>query len=160
MIRLNDSGIFKLFMLGVGLLGFILATTYNTTAGMIPLVLSALLIILTTFMFLQENVPALSKFLGFINQKGLFSEEKSSAGSPENSRDDKQEYRKLLRLLIWLIAFAVVLGFVTYFVAVPLFLLLFIRFEGSQSWRNAIITSAGMGIFMVVLLDVLLKSTF
>lgn len=159
MIRLNASGIFKLFMMGVGLVGLILATSYNPTARMIPLGLSVLLIVLMALMFLQENVPALSKYFGFMGQRGLFSEEKAKTDSAEKSEEAKQEYRKLFRLIIWLVAFTILLGYVNYLIAVPLFLLLFIRLEGGQSWRSAVYVAAGMGIFNFLLFDLLLKTS-
>lgn len=160
MIRLNASGLFKLFLIGVGLVGLVLSTNYNPTARLIPMWLSILFILIMGLLFLQEHVPALGKHLQFMGQSGLFAKQKKKTDSPERAEQEKQEYRTLFRLVIWLVAFTIVLGFVNYLISVPLFLLSFIRFEGKQSWRNAVYVAAGMGIFNFLLFDLLLKSSF
>lgn len=159
MKQLKASGLFQLLLIGVGLVGLISATSYNPQARLIPMALSILLILLMALLFLQENVPAAAKHLWFMGQSGLFAGKEKQSQCEDREEKEQQEYRKLFRLLLWLVAFTAMLGFVTYLITVPLFLLLFIRIEGGQTWQNAAYASAGMGVFNYLLFDLLLKTS-
>lgn len=91
--------------MGVGVVGLIMSQSYSDRARLIPMWLSVFVIIIMLLLFLQENVPAVGKYLSFMDQSGLFAKQKIKTDSAEQSEKDKQEYRILFRLLIWLAAF-------------------------------------------------------
>lgn len=161
-MRLKSSGWFEVALMILSVVMFVVGSTYNPRARTMPEVLSVLLFVLALLVFLSENVPAASRHMGFMRQKGFFTnqtakkEDETESSEPESGAN---EMRKLVRIILWLIGFVAVLKFVSYLITIPVWLLLFTRFEGGRSWRSSIGSAVGMGIFNYVLFAVLLHTT-
>ncbi|GAB6174006.1 hypothetical protein JCM15765_34840 [Paradesulfitobacterium aromaticivorans] len=178
-MKLKGNAIFELFLLVLSVAMFFVSWSYNPRARFIPEILSVVMFILAMLLLLGENVPSLQKRMGFMRQKGFFTNTGSAGkiseqdqGAVTDSGTEKEtepvsesdaslkENLKLVRLLLWLIAFVVMLRFVSYLITVPVWLLLFIKAEGERSWRQSALVAVGMGIFDYVLFTVLLRATF
>lgn len=172
-MKLKGNGVFELFLVVLSVVMFFVSWSYNPRARLVPEILSVIMFVLAMMLFLSENVPSMQKRMGFMRQRGFFTKTGSAGKGSEQSQDVEREGKgaeteteikseniKLIRLLLWLIAFVVMLRFVSYLITVPLWLLLFIKVEGERSWRQSALVAAGMGIFDYVLFAVLLRATF
>lgn len=181
-MKLKGNAIFELFLIALSAGMFIVSFTYNPRARFAPELLSVLMFFLAMLLFLGENIPYFQKRMKFMNQRGFFTKtesegenrarvkEQSSSGELAQSEPGTasgsgsgaafKENLKLIRLLLWLILFAVMLRYVSYLITVPVWLLLFIKLESERSWLQSGLVAVGMGIFDYVLFAVLLRATF
>jgi len=68
--------------------------------------------------------------------------------------------RSFLRMVAWLIGLLVLLKFVTYLIAVPLFIFLLLWLEAKERWKVSLAIAAGVGIFMFAVFELFLDATF
>jgi len=165
-MKLKGSSWFELAIVIISVVMLVISTSYNEKARLFPMVISVILIVVMVLLFLQETVPAASRYLGFIGSGGLFASRKSASGKDEGESDKAPnaaaqhgEVYRLFRFILWLLGCIIMLKFVTYLIVMPVFLLLFTKVEARQSWRNAVGVALGMGVFNYLLFTVLLGST-
>ncbi|GAB6153793.1 hypothetical protein JCM17380_25430 [Desulfosporosinus burensis] len=163
-MKLNGKGIFELALVAFCALFFIVSFRYNPKARLAPEIFSAALFLLASLLFLGDNVPFFQKRLKFMNEKGFFTDiqkkEEDLASKENKGTVVVNENVKLIRILLWLVGFLVALRFVTYLIAVPVWLLFFTKIEGDRKWRESAYLALGMGIFDFVLFDLFLHVTF
>ena len=106
-------------------------------------------------------MPCLCRPLGFVQREGFsFGQREDGLAADEKAAVSKNDSRRLIRLLAWFVGFTAALGYVSYLIVVPVFLALFVRLEGKQTWWVALAVAAVMGMFDYLLFDVLLESSF
>jgi hypothetical protein len=160
-MRLKASAWFLLALIVMSVGMFVTASGFNPRAKLMPQILSVVLFVLALLLFISENVPASQRYLGFMSQKGYFNDnstnkEMTGESEPDSSAGDN---RKIIRIFLWLIGFIAVMKFVSYLITIPLWLMLFIRFEGGSTWRSAITVAIGAAIFVYLMFAVLLQSS-
>lgn len=172
-MKLKGNAVFELVLVLLSLIMFIMAGSYNARARVAPEILSAVVFILALVLFLGENIPFFQRRMGFLKDKGFFTQSSGSkhgeetpvavdakAQAGDSGIQARSELIKLIRLLLWLVLFVAALRFVNYLITVPVWLLLLIKFEGGRKWRDAVLAGVGMGIFDFVLFAVLLHVSF
>ncbi len=172
-MKFKGSALFQLALMVLSLGMGIMGTQYNPQARLIPEILSIILFILASGLFLGDNIPFFQRRMRFIGDRGFFTQ----TGAPPASKPDAEstqqnvesdspaepparESLKLIRQFGWLIVFVAALRFASYLIVVPIWLLLYIKFESGRKWRDAVYAAVGMGIFDYVLFALLLKATF
>ena len=164
-MNLKGKGIFELVLVAFCVLFFIVSFRYNPRARLAPEVFSFILFFLAGILFLGDNVPFFQKRFKFMHEKGFFTnvqklEEGDNVHTENKGTKVVNENLKLIRIVLWLVGFAIVLRYVTYLITVPVWLLLFTKFEGDRKWREASYLAIGMGVFNYVIFAWLLKVTF
>lgn len=160
-MKLKGSTWFVLLLLVYTVMLLVMSGAYNPRARLIPELLAVVLIVLLVPLFLQESVPSLRRPLSFVQREGLvFAPTTDEPAANEKATDPKKENWHLIRLLVWFVGFTVALRFVSYLILVPVFLFLFILWEGKQKWWVALSVAVVMGIFDYLLFALFLNSTF
>jgi 4-amino-4-deoxy-L-arabinose transferase-like glycosyltransferase len=166
-IKSKDA--FPLFLLGFAVLLIFMSTDYPWQAQMLPTIFGIIVILLIVFQLMIEKSKRLHASLGFlvkkeeinadIDQNSEKEEDQSSKENNEAQREDQLVNRKELAMFLWIIFLVVLLYYMPYYTAVPIFLFVFTKFFANVSWRNAVLATIIMTSFMYVLFSLVLNVT-
>jgi hypothetical protein len=138
---------------------------YGFRARVFPATLGSLIFFMALLQFLGDAFPAVQKKLPFLGAKGIALEGSAASHAPKDTQVRAEHERKPSWLPIYgifaaLVAFAVLLHFTSFLVAVPAFLFLFAWLVAKERLIPALGLAAGVTIFMYLIFRVILGSQF
>ncbi|GAB7389160.1 hypothetical protein BSNK01_29980 [Bacillaceae bacterium] len=137
----KGENIFNLILLVVFLLAIVMSFSYNPLARMFPLLFGLIAFLLLFLYFLFTNMKIPPKFLRFIGRQGALS---GIDGTAKQTRGDEEEdvsWKEAFLIFACLAGYVLIMAWVDYLLATLIYLLLFLRFAGSVSWKTSIIFS-------------------
>ena len=162
-MKINERSVVTFIFLALTMSFVFIAFKYRPDARLFPLLLGIPLSVLLILQLLFDLLPKLQAHLSFLKDEGIFSR---IGGSETVSRVTKKVetvwlvWLQVLQVTAWLAGFIILLRFLNYVYAAPLFVLVMIRFQGKESWPRATIAAAGTGIFVYLLFAKILKLAF
>lgn len=151
-MKITGKGWFSIVLLIISLFFFIDSFYYVPKAKIIPIGISVMTLVFT---LIQIGRDVFS--LGKADKAGA--ELEPSPQDPNASQTQDSEKSKWLFVLIsviWLAGFTALLSYSSYLIAVPVFLFFYVWLVGKIKVMNALLTAAGMGVFMYLMFSVLL----
>lgn len=134
-MKLNDRTLFTLGVFVVVLGFLVLALDYQPRARLVPLIIAVPTLLLTLFQFLIDAIPAVGRRFSFFQEYDLFGIETGrAAASTEESRPNRNVFRRELSFAAWLLLLVALIYFIGYLAAIPLFMILFMRLRSSERW--------------------------
>ncbi len=156
-MRLNDRTLFTLavFVLVLGFL--VLSLDYQPRARLVPLIIAVPTLLLTLLQLLIDMVPAVARRFSFLQEYDLFGIDTGRAAEPsEETGSSSAVYRRELNFAAWLLLLIALIYFLGYLVAIPLFLILFLRLRSSESWLMTLSITAVTWAFVYVVFIVVM----
>lgn len=141
---LEGATILNVIMLGFALYCVIRALGYGPNSRMFPLAIGIPTVVLLALSIVAVWRPAILRGAD-VHLGG------SSGGEPDvdEIRDEKFAVSHVAAMISWLFFAAAAIGFIGFRFGVPLFVLLFARFEGRASWLPAILVALITWTFVV-----------
>jgi hypothetical protein len=134
-VFLKGSFLFSALVLIIGLVFVIVSFSYSTTPRTVPLALGLFVVAMSILILLGEKYPKLmSKFGGILEDLG----ETKLAGSGQASPRSKKTGRKFLIICAWIISFYVMIFLFGYLIAIPIFVIAFLK-TNRRSWLSTMI---------------------
>ena len=134
-MKLNDRTLFTLGVFAVVLVFLVLSLDYQPRARLVPLIIAIPTLLLTLLQLLIDMIPAVGRRFSFLQEYDLFGIDTGRAVAPsEESRSSGTVFRRELNFAAWLLLLMALIYFLGYLVAIPLFLVLFLRLRSSESW--------------------------
>jgi uncharacterized Tic20 family protein len=167
----NDAVIFDLILVVFFLTLAIVALDYNPRARAVPFALGLLGAFMMLLQLLADAVPGIGAVLRFIRKENMFEKEGSAKDERDRVQGEKGESRcektggmyvwwQVTRLVVWLVAFVLLLALTNYLVATAAFILVVTKLEAGESWKKSILLSLCVSAGFFVLFQVLLKTQF
>lgn len=156
-MKLNDRTFFTLgvFVLVLGFL--LLSLNYQPRARLVPLIIGVPTLLLTLFQLLIDMIPAVGRRFSFFQDYDLFGIETSRAAEPaQESRPSGSVFRREINFAAWLLLLMALVYFLGYLVAIPLFLVLFMRLRSSESWLMTLSITAVTWAFVYIVFIVVM----
>lgn len=150
------------------LMGYMVVASfdYGFKARLFPASLGSLIFVMALLQFLADTFPAVRKKLPFLAAKGVSLEGSGAKGASVGSAPAGDQHRPepswpmVFGIVAALAAFAVLMSYTSFVVAVPVFLLLFVWLVAKERLVTALGLAIGILAFMYVIFRVILRSTF
>ena len=156
-MRLNDRTLFTLAVFALVLVFLVLSLDYQPRARLVPLIIAVPTLLLTLLQLLIDMVPAVSRRFSFLQEYDLFGFDTGRAAEPsEKTGPSPNVYRRELNFASWLLLLMALIYFLGYLVAIPLFLILFLRLRSSESWLMTLSITAVTWAFVYVVFIVIM----
>ncbi|WP_102348625.1 tripartite tricarboxylate transporter TctB family protein [Bacillus sp. Marseille-P3661] len=150
---INGRNLFNLLLLISMLVMVILSFDYNPKARLFPLYVGLLTFVMLFWQYLVDQFPSIKQKFNFTKiEKETVQEEKSEEVS------EGKTWAVALQCIIAMVGFTILLKFISYLIAVPIFLVLFIWLVGKAKFIRALSISIIMSGFMYVLFDLVLHA--
>lgn len=167
----NDAVIFDLILVAFFLTLVVMSLDYNPRARSVPFALGLLGAFMMLLQLLADAVPRIGASLRFIHEEDPFGRQGSSKDEKDRAREAIGESRcertggiyvwwQVTRLVVWLVAFVLLLALINYLVATAAFVFAVTKLEAGESWRKSILLSACVTAGFFVLFQVLLETQF
>lgn len=159
----SSQVIFILALLGISIVFFFMALGYSYNGKLFPLiiiVILALMLILKIIGFFNPKIAAYFDVHGIDLPDQKPSPAQSKTAEEEISDDDIAKWPRELAMGFWLVSLISLIYLVGFLLTVPLFLVLFLRFQGRHSWLVSGVTSLAVLAFIYVLFGILLSTPF
>ncbi len=144
--------------------GFVIGSfTYSPTARLFPLLvgiptLLLLGVIAAGTKYKQLLAPFDETYVVSKKDKGKAAAiVEPAAQVPSGTREDNKSLGNVSRLIGWMVFFFALIFFFGFYIAVPVFVLGFLRFRARQNWRKSIIFAAVMGTLLYVSYETLMR---
>ena len=148
------------FLLIGSMAAFIPALGYSTRGKLFPLIVIVLLIVMLALKLLTIFSP---KMAARVDIQGIeFTDQKSKDTSDEDAIAEKwaAKWPKEMMMIFWLIFLLALVYLIGFLPMVPIFLFLFLKFQGKHSWSVSIITSLAVLAFVYGLFGIVLSVQF
>ena len=156
-MNLNDRTLFTLGVFILVLAFLVLSLDYRPRARLVPVIIAVPTLLLTLLQLLIDMIPAVGRRFSFLQDYDLFGIDTSRAAEPsEESRPSSSIYRRELNFAAWLLLLMALIYFLGYLVAIPLFLISFMRLRSSESWRMTLSITAVTWTFVYVVFIVVM----
>lgn len=156
-MRLNDRTFFTLAVFVLVLVFLVLSLDYQPRARLVPLIIAVPTLLLTLLQLLIDMVPAVGRRFSFLQEYDLFGIETGRAAEPsEKTGPTSNVFRRELHFASWLLLLMALIYFLGYLVAIPLFLVLFLRLRSSESWTITLSITAVTWAFVYVVFIVVM----
>ena len=167
----NDAVIFDLILVAFFLTLAVMSLDYNPRARAVPFALGLLGAFMMLLQLLADGVPRIGATLRFIHEEDLFEKQGSSKDEKDRAQDVVEESRRektggmyvwwrVTRLVVWLVAFVLLLALINYLVATAAFIFGVTKVEAGESWKKSILLSLCVTAGFFVLFQVLLQTQF
>jgi hypothetical protein len=173
----NGRALFSLIVLVVVGSMVITGFDYSKRAAMFPVAVGAVVFVMALLQFIGEVVPATTRYLPFLKQKGVSLQDTASpsvdairteaqhpSGTPLKETPaaggERRVWLKVYGIIACLSAFTLLMYHTQFLLAVPVFLVLFIWLAGGEKLLPAVWVSAGTLLFLYLLFKVILRVTF
>ncbi len=154
-----DRHVFSIFLILFSLIVVMISLDFKSIARVFPLTFGTFTFILASLQLLSDLFPD-SRILAFMRTQGLAGnlnfnskedEEEQKGTSSVIKADEKNEWFMVFKIFVWLLIFVIVIRYVTYFIVVPIFLLLFLKFLNKETWKTAILLAicAGAAVYLL-----------
>lgn len=150
---INGRNLFNLILLITMLVMVIISFDYNPKARLFPLAVGAVTFVMLLWQLIMDQFPKLKEKMSLTNTES--EKEKKEEKNPEQK---KKHWLVAFQCLIAMVILTVLLIYVSYLIAVPVFLLLFIWLIGKAKLMNALGVSILVSGFMYVLFDLVLHA--
>jgi hypothetical protein len=177
LVPVKDDSLFDLLILAFFLLLTISSLGYNPAARSIPLGLGIVGAVMMFLQLLADALPATRSKLRFVTQGGLLAGQRqppqaqaapeaevgTSAtqalpSAPQVEVKKAVSWARVFRLILWLVAFVILLRYINYLAAVGVFLLFLTKLEARESWARSVSVAVGTCAAFYVLFEVILKA--
>lgn len=162
----SGRGLFSLMIALLMAYMVVVSFDYSVKARLFPAWLGSIVFVMALLQFLVDTFPATRKALSFVIAKGVSLESRSgdvarvvSDARPEQPRP-VWSWRTVFGIFAAMVAFAVLMAYTSFVVAVPAFLLLFVWRVTKDSFMAALGLAVGVLAFMYLIFRVILHSTF
>ena len=147
-----------LFLLFFCLVFVLISFTYKLKERFIPLSVGIAGLLLAALLLLGRRFPKLiSKFeLSMVDN--FLQKDHSKTVRTKSSKDEQHTNRKLIEIYAWTIGFLVLIYFLGFLIAIPVFMLAFIKIHGHISWTKTIAVSAVTWVLIYALFEMMLKA--
>ncbi len=150
-MKLTDRTLFTLGVFVLVLVFLVLSLGYQPRARLVPLIIAVPTLLLTLLQLLIDMIPAVARRFSFFQEYDLFGIDSGRAAEPsEENRRSGTVYRRELGFAAWLLLLMALIYFLGYLVAIPLFLILFMRLRSSESWLMTLSITAATWAFVYV----------
>lgn len=139
-MKIRGSTVFDLLLVAIAILFAVSATGYRGMAGFVPLVLAIPTGLLAAMVLLSPRFPAVIRYFEG-GLEDLLHKSPAEEQNPGASRARPDELRLILQSFGWFVGFTVLLFFAGFYVAVGVFALAFMRFQGRIGWMGAIVVT-------------------
>lgn len=154
MRRAEEVG-FALFLVIVFTMFVVLGWGYARRPRIVPLALSIPGLALSV-LYLGRSLARLKRPAA---AEDRIAREASGAKPPEGRPASAGEGLKIIKVWVWIIALAVAVNFLGFMIALPLFLLAFIRFFARRTWQLSALIAAAFTLAVYLVFYVGLKTT-
>ena len=127
--------------------------SYNQKTRLVPVIVGCVSLILSLIIFLGELLPRFRQ----VFEVDLFTRDKIVAR--EKSQGKWDEKKGLTIAFSWLVFFAVLLFLAGFNFAVPLCVMVYVRFFGKQNWPMSLAITAMIWVFIYGLFQVIMDYT-
>ncbi len=156
-MKLNDRTLFTLGVFVLVLVFLVLSLGYQPRARLVPVIIAVPTLLLTLFQLLIDMIPAVARRFSFFQEYDLFGIETGRAAAPsEESRPSSAVFRRELNFAAWLLLLVSLIYFIGYLVAIPLFMVLFMRLRSSERWLTTLSITAVTWAFVYVVFIVVM----
>jgi len=151
-MKFNDRTFFTLGIFLVVLLFMIIAVNYQPKARLVPLAIGIPTLLLSLFQLLVDMVPAIGRRFRFFTDYDVFGVggNEASEESAQEERSRRTVHRRELEFSAWLCLLMALIYFLGFLVAIPLFLLLFLKLHSGEGWPMTVAVTAGTWGFVYV----------
>jgi amino acid transporter len=159
----SSQVIFILALLAISIVFFFMAVGYSYNGKLFPLIIIGTLVpmlILKIIGFINPKIAAHFDVRGIDLPGQKPSSTQSKTATEEISDDDIAKWPRELAMGFWLVSLISLIYLVGFLLTVPLFLVLFLRFQGRHSWLVSGVTSLAVLAFIYVLFGILLSTPF
>ena len=167
----NDAVVFDLILVVFFLTLAVMALDYNPRARAVPLAVGLLGAFMMLLQLLVDAVPGTGTVLRFIHKEplvgkgGAARDEKGGkqgtlGGSGGQKTAGTKVWWQVARLVVWLVAFVVLLDLTDYLVSTAVFVFTVTKLEAGESWKKSILLSLCVTGGFFVLFQVLLQTQF
>jgi hypothetical protein len=150
---------FTLFLAAVGLSAAVASLALNPTARAFPLCFGILLFVLAVLVFLASLLPE-ARWLAFVRSRGVLENASDAGGADalrERSADDPVVPWRLVCLgFVSIVAFVVLIAFVNYLIAVPLYVIGRIVLVSKGKILPALIAAGALELLVYLIFEVVL----
>lgn len=153
-MRLTDRTFFTFGIFVLVLVFIILSLNYQPRARLVPLAIGIPTLLLTLFQLLIDLIPAVGRRFSFFQEYDVFGIEADRVtdnSGKETAQPTQTIHQRELGFAAWLLLLVALIYFVGYLLAIPLFLLLFLKLRSSESWRMTLSLTAGTWAFVYVI---------
>ena len=131
----------------------IISFSYNPKTRMVPVLVGSVSLILGLIILLGEILPRFRQLF----EVDLFTRDKIVAR--EKSQGKWDERKGLLIAIFWVVLFALLLFLAGFNIAVPVCVLIYVKFFGKQTWPLSLAVTAMIWIFIYGLFQVIMDYT-
>ena len=162
-VDLNEV-IFVAVLLVISVVTFFIALGYSYNGKLFPLIVIvtlALMLILKIIGFVNPKMAAHFDIHGIdLPEQKSASTQSKTATEEEISDDHAPKWLREVRMVFWLMLLIGLIYLLGFLFTVPLFLFLFLRFQGKHSWLVSGVTSLAVLAFIYGLFGILLSVPF
>ncbi len=161
-MKLNDRTLFTLGVFVLVLFFLVLSLDYRPRARLVPIIIAVPTLLLTLLQLLIDMIPAVARRLSFFQEYDLFGIDAGRSADPSEKSGSSEGgssttiYRRELNFASWLLLLVALIYFVGYLVAIPVFLVLFLRLRSSESWLMTLSITAVTWTFVYVVFIVVM----
>jgi len=140
---------------------FVAALGYSARGRLFPLIVIALLMIMLALKLFAIFSP---KVASRVDIQGIeFPEQKTPSDPDEGLKEQSEDtgaWPKEIMMVFWLVFLLTCIYLAGFLPAVPIFLFLFLKFQGKHSWWVSILTSAAVLAFIYGMFEMVLSVEF
>jgi hypothetical protein len=147
-------------LLIVALAALYAAAGYSAKGKLFPLIVTILLIVMLAVKLLSLLSPRIGDR---IDIQGIEFPDTKSKSSPKEDHPAVKEaakWTKELMMLFWLLFLMACIYLIGFLAAIPMFLFLFLKFQGKHGWLTSILVSVAVLVFIYGLFGVVLSVEF
>ena len=132
----------------------LMSLTYGEKARLVPLLISISGAVLTLFVLIGEKYPDLIKRFDFSLTQFVAEEKENGTG---HAQAGEIPLRGILTFLAWVMWAAVLIFFIGFQFAIPLYVFSFLKIFGRLTWLRSIITAVMASCLLYGLFEIALK---
>jgi len=140
--------IFELLLLALVLFFVVKAFGYNARARLVPLLIGIPTLLLLLFQIGLDHVPAMKGLAPATMKPGLSKSEAKAKTTEAHFMPEGELVRREMMALAWVIGLGLGLTLFGYFVVLPAFLVVMLRFVSGLSWTSTFVST---GVSMLIL---------
>ncbi|WP_017727547.1 tripartite tricarboxylate transporter TctB family protein [Halalkalibacterium ligniniphilum] len=153
-----DRHIFSMFLIFFSLTTIVISLDFRSIARVFPLTFGIFTFVLVFLQFLSDLFPK-NKIFGFMRTQGLAGNANFNSKSDDEQKENintKNEWKTVFNIFIWLLIFVIVIRYVSYFIVVPIFLFLFLKFLSKETWKTSSLVAICAGAVVYLLFGLVL----
>lgn len=160
-MKFNDRTFFTLAIFLTVLVFVIVAIGYQPKSRLVPLAIGIPTLLLTFFQLLIDMIPAVERRFRFLADYDVFGADENKVaenGAGASGQRRAGVRRRELEFSAWLFLLMALIYFLGFLVAIPLFLLLFLKLHSGAGWRITLAITGSTWLFVYVVFIVVMDA--